>query len=146
MLQKLNSTKLTIYAVLLDSIRGISCYFMMHLGMTKHRYKYWFFRGRNQINDMYMYVFAGGKLNQNAHITLRAPEDWQQLNLSVKNLVKELKTFDLPVRTMIPTVQRGKDIYGVVPFRCCCLVFTHALLLFFFKDARPHSDLLYLWV
>lgn len=60
MLQKLNSTKLTICVVLLDSIRGISSCFMMHLGMTKHRYKYWFFFfAHNQINNMYMYVFAG---------------------------------------------------------------------------------------
>lgn len=46
-------------------------------------------------------MYLQGKLNQNAHITLRALEDWQQLNLSVKNLVKELKTFDLPVDEMI---------------------------------------------
>lgn len=45
---------------------------------------------------MYMYVFAG-QIESNAHITLRALQDWQQLNLSVKNLVKELKTFELPV-------------------------------------------------
>lgn len=63
---------------------------MMHLGMTKHRYKYWLFYFiflvHNQINNMYMYL--QGKLNQNARITLKAKDDWQQLNLSVKNLVK----------------------------------------------------------
>lgn len=42
-------------------------------------------------------MYLPGKSNQNTHITSRAPEDWQQLNLSVKNVVKELKTFDLPV-------------------------------------------------
>lgn len=63
--------------------------------MTKHRYKYWFLFAHNLINNMYMCL--PGKLNQNAHITLRALEDWQQLNLSVKNSVKELKTFDLAV-------------------------------------------------
>lgn len=46
-------------------------------------------------------MYLQGKLNQNAHITLRALQDWQQLNLSVKNLVKELKTFDLPVGKII---------------------------------------------
>lgn len=46
-------------------------------------------------------MYLQAKLNQNAHMTLRVPEYWQQLNLSVKNLVKEVKTFDLPVGKMI---------------------------------------------
>lgn len=58
-------------------------------------------------------MYLQGKLNQNAHITLRALEDWQQLNLAVKNLVKELKTFDLPFDKIISqcTVE---DIYGCI--------------------------------
>lgn len=96
MLQKRNSTKLTISVVWLDLIRGISCYFMMHLGMTKHGYKYWFFFLTVTGWTICICRYLPGKSNQNTHITLRAQEDWQQLNLSVKNLVKELKTFDLP--------------------------------------------------
>lgn len=59
-------------------------------------------------------MYLQGKLNQNAHITLRALKDWQQLNLSVKNLVKELKTFDLPMGKMI-LPSRGGDINGILP-------------------------------
>lgn len=57
-------------------------------------------------------MYLQGKLNQNAHITLKALEDWQQLNLSVTNLVKELKTFDLPAGKMIEP-SGVRDINGI---------------------------------
>lgn len=130
MLQKLNGTELTICVVFLDSIRGISCYFMMHLGMTKHRYKYWFFWSHNQINNMYMYVFAGQIESKCTYYIDPALEDWQQLNLSVKNLVKELKTFDLPVGKMI-WPSRVRDIYCIVAFLLwLCLLFLCELFFF----------------
>lgn len=138
MLQKLNGTELTICVVFLDSIRGISCYFMMHLGMTKHRYKYWFFWSHNQINNMYMYVFAGQIESKCTYYIDPALEDWQQLNLSVKNLVKELKTFDLPVGKMI-WPSRVRDIYCVVAFLLwLCLLFLCEL---FFFNTHFHSVL-----
>lgn len=64
-------------------------------------------------------MYLQGKLNQNAHITLRAPEYWQQLNLSVKNLVKELKTFELPVSKMIQP-SRVLRIFMASASCCCC--------------------------
>lgn len=59
-------------------------------------------------------MYFQGKLNQNAPITLRALDDRRQLNLSVKNLVKEIKTFDLPQDKMIqPSSLR--DINDILP-------------------------------
>lgn len=70
-------------------------------------------------------MYLQGKLNQNAHITLRALEDWQQLNLSVKNLVKDLKTFDLPVSKMIRTIQSKRYLWhlALVTARTCNFFF-----------------------
>lgn len=76
-------------------------------------------------------MYLQGKLNQNAHITLKALEDWQQLNLSVKNLVKELRTFDLPADKMIQT-SRVRDINGILPLLLFfCFVFFLNLKHFF---------------
>lgn len=56
-------------------------------------------------------MYLRHKLNQNAHIALQALKYWQQLNLSVKNLVKELKTFDLQNDLIIQTIT---NIYSVL--------------------------------
>lgn len=88
-------------------------------------------------------MYLQGKLNQNAHITLRAPEYWQQLNLSVKNLVKELKTFELPVSKMIQP-SRVLRIFMASALCCCCYcLYTWISFSFlFFKHAALCSAVL----
>lgn len=88
-------------------------------------------------------MYLQGKLNQNAHITLRAPEYWQQLNLSVKNLVKELKTFELPVSKMIQPSRVLRIFMASASCCCCYCLYTWISFSFlFFKHAALCSAVL----